>query len=161
TPGDGVVNGSAPSFNITSVTDNTTSNPTNPILKQIDGELTNVPCYLHPDCKPGGRLQYQSPPNQDTPNTTPSGVADDPAAATTGVEFRCIIPRSTIAGGAVHPAKVALYGHGLLGNYTEVNGASRLGNQANLLFCATKWAGFSSDDIGTVAAALGDLSNFS
>jgi hypothetical protein len=161
TPGDGVVDGSAPTFHITSVTDNTTSDPTNPILKQIDGELTNVPCYLHPDCKPPARLQYDAPPNQDTPDTTPNGFADDPNAATTGVEFRCIVPRSTVAGGTVHPAKVALYGHGLLGNYTEVNGASRLANQANMVFCATKWAGFSSDDVATVASALGDLSNFS
>jgi hypothetical protein len=155
------VDGSAPAFHITSVTDNTTSDPTNPILKQIDGELTNVPCYLHPDCQPGGRLQYQNPPDGDVPETTPSGSADDPNPTTTGVEFRCIIPRSTIAGGSMHPAKVALYGHGLLGNYTEVNGASRLGNQANMVFCATKWAGFSSDDIGTVISALSDLSNFS
>ena len=48
----------------------------------------------------------------------------------------------------MHPAKVALYGHGLLGSYTEVNGASRLGNQANMVFCATKWAGFSTPTSG-------------
>jgi hypothetical protein len=161
TPGDGVVNGNAPAFHITSVTDNTTSDPTNPTLKVINGELTNVPCYLHPDCQPGGRLQYRPPPNADTPDTTRNGSADDPNAATTGVEFRCIVPRSTIAGGSVHPAKVALYGHGLLGSYTEVNGAIRLGNQANMIFCATKWAGFSSDDIGTVISALNNLTNFS
>lgn len=161
TPGDGVVDGGAPAFHITSVTDNTTSDPTNPILKVINGELTDVPCYLHPDCQPGGRLQFRSPPNQDTPDTTRNGSADDPNPATTGVEFRCIVPRSTIGGGTVHPAKVALYGHGLLGNYTEVNGASRLGNQANMIFCATKWAGFSADDIGTVITALNNLTNFS
>jgi hypothetical protein len=160
TPGDSIVQGSSPTFHITSVTDNSTSDPTNPILKVINGELTNVPCYLHPDCHPGGRLQYQSSPNQDTPNTTPNGSADDPAAGTTGVEFRCIIPRSTIAGGTLHPAKAAMYGHGLLGSYTEVNGASRLGNQANMVFCATKWAGFSEDDVGSAVVALGDLSNF-
>jgi hypothetical protein len=156
----GVVEGSAPGFHITSVTDNTTSDPTNPTLKVINGELTNVPCYLHPDCHPGGRLQYQASPNQDTPDTAPNGFADDPATGTTGVEFRCIIPRSTITGGTVHPAKAAMYGHGLLGSYTEVNGASRLGNQGNMVFCATKWAGFSEDDVGTAIGALGDLSNF-
>jgi hypothetical protein len=155
------IDGSAPTFHVSSVIDNSTADPTNPILKQINGELTNVPCYLHPNCLPGSRLQYQSAPNQDVPDTTPNGLADDPAAGTTGVEFRCIIPRSTVSGGTVHPAKVSLYGHGLLGSYTEVNGTSRLGNQANMVFCATKWAGFSSDDIGTVISALGDLSNFS
>ena len=35
--------------------------PTNPILKQIDGELTNVPCYLHPNCQPGGTFNFQPP----------------------------------------------------------------------------------------------------
>ena len=33
-------------------------------------------------------------------------------------------------------------------------------NVSNTTWCATNWAGFSSDDIGTVLSALGDLSNF-
>jgi hypothetical protein len=166
TPGDGNVQGDAPEFQINSVIDNTTSDPTNPVLKQVDGVLTNVPCYLHPDCLPGSRLQYGSGANADVPDTTPNGFADDPAAdgpGGPGVAFRCIIPRSTTAGGTVHPAKAAMYGHGLLGDYSEVGATNprRLGNQANMVFCATNWAGFSEDDIGTVISSLGDVSNFS
>jgi hypothetical protein len=125
-----------------------------------------VPCYLHPDCLPGGRLQFQSPPDQDVPNTTPNGFADDPAAddpvAGPGVGFRCIIPRSTIEGGTLDPAESGLYGHGLLGSYRQVNGQGRLANMNNTVWCATNWAGFSEDDIGpSVIPSLTDLSNFS
>jgi len=33
-------------------------------------------------------------------------------------------------------------------------------NEHDALHCATKWAGFSDDDVGTAVAALQDLSNF-
>ena len=33
-------------------------------------------------------------------------------------------------------------------------------NTNNSVWCATNWAGFSSDDLGTVITALRDLSNF-
>jgi hypothetical protein len=155
TPGDGVVDGDSPTFEITNVTDN--SDPNNPILRQVDGVLTNVPCYLNStDCAPGGRLTI--PNGSDTPSTTPNGVAKD--AGADGVKFRCVIPRSTIAGGTLHPAQSGLYGHGLLGSYTQVNGQGRLSNLNNSIWCATNFAGFSSDDVSVVISALGDLSNF-
>jgi hypothetical protein len=164
TPGDGVVDGDSPEFHINSVVDNS-ADPNNPVLRRIDGVLTDVPCYLHPDCLPGGRLQFQSSPNQDVPDTTPNGFADDPAAddpvGGPGVEFRCIIPRSTIEGGTLDPAESGLFGHGLLGNYTQVNGQSRLANMNNSIWCATSWAGFADQDVGpSVIPSLTDLSNF-
>jgi hypothetical protein len=165
TPGNGVPNGDSPQFHITEVVDNS-ADPNNPILRQINGVLTDVPCYLHPNCLPGGRLQFQSSPNQDVPDTTPNGFADDPAAddpvGGPGVGFRCIIPRKTIEGGTLDPAESGLYGHGLLGSYRQVNGQGRLANMNNTVWCATNWAGFSEDDIGpSVIPSLTDLSNFS
>ena len=66
--------------------------------------------------------------------------------------FICNIPRSATADGndPVHPARGGVYGHGLLGSNDEVNAGNvrTMGNAHNFVFCATKWAGFSEDDIG-------------
>ncbi len=35
-----------------------------------------------------------------------------------------------------------------------------MGNEHNVIFCATDWAGFSTSDVGTVIATLQDVSNF-
>jgi hypothetical protein len=164
TPGDGVVDGDSPQFEITDVVDNV--DPSNPVLRRIDGVLTDVPCYLHPTCQPGGRLQFQSTPNQDVPDTTPNGISESHAAEDpmeeSGVEFRCIIPRSTITeAGTLDPAESGLYGHGLLGNYRQVNGQGRLANMNNTVWCAVSWAGFSDEDVGPSAIpSLSDVSNF-
>ena len=158
TPGDGVIDGSAPTFTINSVTD-----PAGPVLKQIDGSLTNVPCYLDtPGCPPLAKFAFD--PGSDDPIIDPTTFADDPTRsgqpATTGVDFRCIVPESVDGGTSVDPAKPGLYGHGLLGLYTQVGGQSRLANEDNSVWCATNWAGFSEDDLGTVLNSLSDLSNF-
>ena len=54
------------------------------------------------------------------------------------------------------------YGHGLLGSWDEVDAGNivAMSNEHNTVYCATKWAGFSEDDIGTAAAALGDMNMF-
>jgi hypothetical protein len=55
-----------------------------------------------------------------------------------------------------------MYGHGLLGSHLEVHAGDivAMSNEHNALYCATKWAGFSDDDIPTAVAALQDLSSF-
>jgi len=55
-----------------------------------------------------------------------------------------------------------MYGHGLLGSHLEVDAGNivDMSNEHNALYCATKWAGFSEDDVGTAVAALQDLSTF-
>jgi hypothetical protein len=161
TPGDGVVNGSAPTFHITSVEDNPANLPAN-TLRQIDGELTNVPCYLNNgNCHVGTTLNFL--PNGDV-NATPTGVADDQDAGTTGVRFRCLVPNSAVTGVNVNRTQSGIFGHGLLGDYTQVSDMIKFANSeanlSNTTWCATDWAGFSSDDIGTVASSLLDLSNF-
>jgi hypothetical protein len=142
------------------------------ILRQVDGDLTNVPCYLNNgDCHPGGTLNYQA--NGDV-IATPTGTADDvdrtwktgdPQVHTTGVDFRCVVPRSVVAGGTLHPAESGIFGHGLLGLYDQVTDTIKftnsLANTNNSVWCATSWAGFSTDDLGQVIGTLNDVSNFS
>ena len=155
TPGDGVVDGDAPEFTITGVSD-----PDGNILRQVEGELTNVPCYLdNPACTPGSQFSFG--PGEDDPTLAPTSFADDDGGGPgTGVKFRCIIPESVDSGTEVDQAIPGTYGHGLLGLYTQVNGQARLANQHNGVWCATNWAGFSGDDIGQVAGSLVNLSNF-
>ena len=161
TPGDGNLDGSAPTFHVSSVVTNPANLPAN-TLEQVDGELTNVPCYLNNgDCHPGGTFNFQS--NGDV-NATPTGTADDPDTSTTGVRFRCLIPNSAVAGGTLHPTQSGIFGHGLLGDFTQVSDMIKFpqseANISNTSWCATNWAGFSEDDIGSVIATLGDISNF-
>jgi hypothetical protein len=59
TPGDGVVDGSSPTFQITGVEDDPASLPAN-TLRQVDGVLTDVPCYLdNGNCQPGGNFNFE------------------------------------------------------------------------------------------------------
>jgi hypothetical protein len=162
TPGDGTLDGSAPQVHITSVLNTGDAGIPANTLREVDGELTNIPCYLNNgDCHPGGTFNFQS--NGDV-NATPTGTADDPDAATTGVKFRCLIPNSAVTGGTLHPTQNGIFGHGLLGDFTQVSDMIKFTNSeaniANTSWCATNWAGFSSDDIGTVLSVLGDLSKF-
>jgi hypothetical protein len=161
TPGDGQLDGSAPAFHITNVETNPANLPAN-TLEQVDGELTDVPCYLNNgDCHPGGTFNFHA--NGDV-NATSTGIADDPDAATTGVRFRCLIPNSAVSGGTLHPTQSGIFGHGLLGDFTQVGDMIKFtpseANITNTSWCATNWAGFSSDDLGTVIGVLGDVSKF-
>ena len=161
TPGDGQLDGSAPSFHVTSVETNPANLPAN-TLEQVDGELTNVPCYLNNgNCHPGGTFNFQS--NGDV-NATPTGTADDPDTGTTGVRFECLIPNSAVAGSTLHPTQSGIFGHGLLGDFTQVSDMIKFtpseANISNTSWCATNWAGFSEDDLGTVVGVLGDVSKF-
>jgi len=78
--------------------------------------------------------------------------------------FQCIIPRAALlnAGATAVPARASIYGHGLLGAETEVaSGNVRdMANEHNFVFCATKWIGMSSEDVGNAVAILQDLSKF-
>jgi hypothetical protein len=160
-PGNGVIDGNAPMFHISKVIDAPNASLPANTLREVDGELTNIPCYLHPNCRPGGTFNFL--PNGDV-DATPNGTADD-NPTTTGVRFRCLIPNSAVTGTTVNPTQSGTFGHGLLGDYTQVSDMIKFTNSeanvSNTTWCATNWAGFSSDDIGTVIATLGDVSNFS
>ena len=157
-----MIDGDAPTFDITSVQDAPDPDVPANTLRLIDGVLTDVPCYLdNGDCHPGGTFNFQS--NGDV-NATRTGTADDPDAGTTGVRFECVIPNSAVSGTNVNQTQSGIFGHGLLGDFTQVDDMIRFtpseANVSNTSWCATNWAGFSSDDIGNVISSLSDLSNF-
>ena len=128
------------------------------IARQVDGTVA-VPCYMTNSCAPGSKLNY-------TPATA---VGQDPVYgdnkpdAVPGTflkaNWECRIPRS--ASGAT-PARISLYGHGLLGSLGEVRAGhvSRMANENNIIFCALNWTGFATEDAGSVAAVSADVSAF-
>ncbi len=137
----------APGFTVTSVTANTDDD----IARQIVGTYT-VPNFLTGDGGPGNRFAY-------------SGLASNPDAlpvqnGTVEVGFVCNISNATMA--STEPAHLVQYGHGLLGDNMEIDAGNvrAFANESNVVFCATKWAGMSEDDVANAAATLGDISNF-
>ena len=119
-------------------------------IRTVSGTVT-VPCYTNlPGCPPGSSFLFA--PGSNVPQPIPGN--------TTEANFTCRIPTAALAGGP--GAKPSLYGHGLLGGLGEVESGpqSAMVREHNYMYCATDWAGFSTADIGTVAASLQDLSNF-
>lgn len=105
------------------------------ILRSVDGEI-RVPCYLTHHCLPGGtfRLQENKP------------VAQGYYWAA----FLCNIPRSAKGSyGKTHPARVALYGHGLFGSMREINGygLESFSYRHDIMLCAANWIGMSYQDV--------------
>ena len=123
------------------------------VKRTVRGFIRDVPCYLDQDgCPSGAKFAFDSNNN----------LTWNPAY-TTDVPFLCMIPKSTVDGGTLHPGTTGIYGHGLLGDLGQVlSGGStkEIGNVNNSVWCATNWSGFSEEDFGTVAASLSDLSNF-
>jgi hypothetical protein len=128
----------APSYTVTSVTD---TNGT----RDIHGTF-QVPLFLA--------------------DTTPfSGFVTDTAgnpvingSQTWTADFICVLPSTLQAAG---PATPTLYGHGLLGSASEVEGGSfAAGIAHDLMGCATDWVGLSHFDIPNVGRNLVDMSTF-
>ncbi len=136
----------APAFTVTGVQDNVDAN----IFRQVRGTFS-VPNYLTGTGAPGSVF-----------NTGADGLPQHNGTFT--APFICNIPRATTANGLdpVHPGRAGVYGHGLLGTNEEVNAGNvkAMANEHNFVFCATNWAGFSSEDVGTAVSALQDFSNF-
>jgi hypothetical protein len=138
----------APTFTIESITPNTHDD----IALQVVGTFT-VPNYLTNDGGPGNRFFYGDLPVA-TGDETPmrNGTLEAP--------FVCNVSVATAQG--TEPAKIVQYGHGLLGSHFEINAGNvrAFANEDNVVFCATKWAGMSEDDIGNAVASLEEFSNF-
>jgi hypothetical protein len=124
------------------------------IARRVEGTFT-VPCYLFPDCEPGGTFVLDG---TGRPTRNPASYT---------ANFVCNIPRSAFntrdaTTGTAVPARPSLYGHGLLGTASEVNAGNvqAMGDEHDMIFCATDWAGFSTSDAGIVVATLQDASNF-
>ncbi len=159
TPGDGVVQGTAPSFTVTS-TQNFTVGQDARMARRVQGTFT-VPCYLKPTCDV---LPANQPPNVPT---NASGTFDLDANGrptvngTYTANFNCMIPRSAIDG-VPTPAHPTVYGHGLLGSAGEATSTPQktLGNNFGYMSCATDEIGLSTGDIYNSIGVLGQLGRF-
>lgn len=133
---------SAPAVTVTGVT-NPTPEQDPAFARKVVGTV-EVPKYLAGSGGPGSRLTYGRDGRPE-----PDGVYR--------ATFQCNIPRSTGSGGA---AKPLLWGHGLFGNQTAVNGLGAVANESNSLPCATSWLGMAGEDVPFIVGALGELSAF-
>ena len=113
-------------------------------VRTIDGTF-EIPNYLDNDGGPGGRLILDDD-GTPQPNSTTS---------TYNARYRCVVPEE-----ATGPVPTIVYGHGLLGDRTEVDFFSAIANQSGIAACATDWLGMSSEDVANLAGILADMSRF-
>ena len=145
------VEGRAPTFEVTGTTNFTPAEDSR-IARRVEGTIT-VPCFTAaPGCPPGSAFAFAPGSN------VPVGIPGNTMRA----NFICNIPRQAIDGAAPVQVKPVIYGHGLLGSASEVNSGPQaaMAYEHGYTYCATDWAGFATQDIGTVAASLQDLSHF-
>src|SRR5262249_35730819 len=136
-----VLGGKAPKFTVTSVQEN----PSPQFRRRIQGTF-EVPLYLTGDGSPGQRFALGA-----------DGLPQRQALPFTAT-FTCNLPNSSLTG----PARMSLYGHGLLGDQSEVNGSlvRPMAATYNVAYCATDWIGLAEEDVGNAIALLQDLSKF-
>lgn len=149
------VQGASPKFKVTQVED-FTPDQNSKIARRVTGTFT-VPCYLdQPGCPAGSKFHYA--PGASVPSQMPGNTYE--------ANFICIEPRSAFVGGTVSgaaiPARPSVYGHGLLGDASEVNQgqAQDMTNEHRFIYCATDEIGFSEGDVGQAVKVLGDFSYF-
>lgn len=124
-------------------------------IRTVNGTY-QVPCFLNkPGCPPGSTFNLDQ---DQKPIRTPGNVMT--------ARFTCNIPRSAIDTDTMtvdHKVRPSLYGHGLFGDYTEVNSRNirQLGTENGVMVCGTDWSGMADEDIAPAAIpALIDLSKF-
>jgi hypothetical protein len=144
---DGMVQGTSPTFTVTSVT-NFTAAQNSRLARRINGTY-QVPCFMTPDCAPGGvaNLDANGVPRQNGVWTAP---------------FNCTIPRVGVDGLSPQPLVPYVYGHGLFGDGTQITGSvnPQLQNDYGFAGCATDEIGMSNKDLGMIAGVLSNLSDF-
>jgi hypothetical protein len=144
---DGVVQGAAPGHAITG-----TDAPVDlPGFQRVVGTFT-VPCYLVV-CGPSATSGFHYATHG--PDAVPTQIRGNNATA----QFECLIPNTA---SPLHPARISLYGHGLLGKRSEVEAGNvrAMASEHNFVFCATDWWGLAEPDTPYDAAALMDVNRF-
>jgi hypothetical protein len=133
--------GAAPTFTVDTVTEN----PNEFVARRVEGTF-QMPLYLTNNGEPGGRLVLD---DHGVPQRQPGTFTAD---------YLCNIPNAA----KTTPARMALYGHGLLGDRSEVNGSltQRMSADYNVAYCATDWYGMAEEDVENAITILRDLSNF-
>ncbi|MBX3027141.1 hypothetical protein KF840_19755 [bacterium] len=131
----------APAFTVDSVVDDP-----NPFVRRRIAGTFALPLYLTNGGQPGGRLVLDA---RGRPQRQPG---------TFTARYLCNLPPAS----ADSPARMALYGHGLLGSRSEVNGSltRKMSANHNIAYCATDWYGMAEEDVVAAVTALGDLSQF-
>ena len=150
------VKGASPPFAVSSVTefepcgsDGCESGEDANIQRRVQGTFT-APCYLQPNCEPGGRFALDA---RGLPSRNGSYTAN----------FDCIIPRATAdVAGAAAMSRPSLYGHGLLGQASEVSATPQktLAQAHGFVFCATTTIGFSQGDVPNTIGITQNLGDF-
>jgi hypothetical protein len=142
---DGTPEGRAPSFTVTGTSD------LNAQVTKIVGTF-QVPCYLV-TCGPTAESGFHYSSSQ--PDATPTQIPGNVATA----QFECLLPKSASPG---RSARISLYGHGLLGDKSEVESSwvTDLITGHNMAFCATDWWGLAEGDAPLALKSAGDLNLF-
>ena len=142
---DGKVAGRAPSYTITS------TKTLSPQLRAVVGTF-DVPCYLI-ECGTTATTGFHY--SSSKPDALPTQRRGNVAVA----PFECIIPSTA---GNPSPARISLYGHGLFGDYTEVEDpwVEALATQHNIVFCGTDWWGLTDADESFAATVVSNLNLF-
>lgn len=114
------------------------------IARRVWGSY-RVPSFLLGDGGPGSRLR----------------LGDDGLPVRSGdftAYFSCIVPDRAFA----EPARLSLYGHGLLNSLDEISSGDveDMASEHNIVFCATNWSGLSVPDILQAVRFLRDASEF-
>jgi hypothetical protein len=141
---DGVPQGTAPSFQVTGVEEDPFPGE---IARRVKGTF-EVPCYLFPNCGPGGTFQLGT---DGTPTQNGTWTAN----------FDCIVPESAVSG-PPQSGRLSLYGHGLFGRAAEVASSPQrsLAQAHRIVTCATDEIGMSESDVPVAIGALQELSRF-
>jgi hypothetical protein len=141
---DGIPQGVSPTFQVASV-----ENEPNPgqIARRVEGTF-QVPCYLFPNCGPGGTFHLDA-------NGAP--IQNETWTA----NFDCIIPDS-VTSGSPEAGRPSLYGHGLFGSASEVASSPQrsLSQAHKIVQCATDEIGMAESDVPVAVQALQNLSAF-
>jgi hypothetical protein len=128
----------APPFTVSSVT-------TSAGVRTVQGTF-QVPLFL------------KSATNSSWMKVNKAGLPEINGKRTWPANFICVMPSTIQSGG---PALPAVYGHGLLGDASEVEGLNFSDKVSeDMMGCATDWLGLDSNDISEVIGVLGNLSDF-
>jgi hypothetical protein len=91
----------------------------------------------------------------------PDALPDqNPVEPTVNVPFRCEVAIAQDGQPLQRENHPMLYGHGLLGTRSQVGDLKTPRRAAPFMGCGVDWWGMSTPDLPSVAAAIGDLSNF-
>ncbi len=143
----GIVQGHAPSFAVTGQVPPADATD----VRRVTGTFS-VPCYLV-TCGPSATTTFHYGSRK--PDALPTQIPGNVATA----QFECVIPQTA---SAAHPARISLYGHGLLGDPSEVEAGNvrAMAREHNFVFCATAWWGLAEPDTPFDASALQDINKF-